>query len=72
MGLFTPMFEGDPNYAVLRSMLWDSATTIRLERQHEISTSIPLNVRNFCDWETGSRLEVVGVSPIIDGPLVLK
>ena len=72
VGLFASMFEGNPNFSVLRSMLWDSTTIIKLERQHEVSTSIPINVGNFCDWEKGSRLEVVGVSPIINGPVVLK
>ena len=72
MGLFTPMFEGDTNSTVFRSMFWNSATIIKLEGHHEVSTSIPIDIENFCGWKTGSRLEVVGASPIIDGPLVLE
>ena len=72
VGLLTPMFEGDSNSAVFRSMFWNLAAIIKLERHHEVPTSIRINIENFCGWKTGSRLEMVCGSPIIDGPLVLK
>ena len=72
MGLFTPVFEGNANSTVLGGVFWDSATVVKLEGHHEISTSIPINIGDFRNWETGSSLEVMCACPVIDGLLVLQ